>query len=135
MITGIGSYSETTQEFSVNWTSANGELSPASLVLAGQYTQAMFAADRTTLLDSIDEATNRATDARDAAGARDTLKSLLMTRGKQFRGVVMGQITDTQVLNELPTLPKMGENSALFLDVFKAMSRLWVRINQQAVAL
>ncbi len=132
MITGIGSYFQTTQEFGANWLASNGELAPASLILAGQYTQAMFVSDRTTLLALIEDASAKADAARIIAGNRDTNKANLMTRGKQFRGVVAGTITEKQALEDLPPMPDFKENAALFLDVFRKMSRLWARINLAA---
>ncbi len=134
-ITSYASYRPTTEEFVVNWGLANGELGANPILLAGDYDSAEFVADRTTLLATIDLVTTRAADSRTASANRDRAKYALLTRGKQFRGEVQGQITDKDYLRELTTVPPLSADYDKFSQPLRAMARLWARINANLVQL
>jgi hypothetical protein len=131
-ITSFASYRETTQEFVVNWGMANAELGTNPILLAGGYALADFTDDRTSLLTVMNLIETRAATERTAATNRDQAKLDMITRARQFRGEVQGQITAKDYLRELPQMPKTGADYDKFSEPLRAMARLWTRINANA---
>lgn len=131
-ITSIPSFRSTTEAFAVNWALANSELGTNPLILAGNYTLADFIADRTALLALMDAVDNANQVVHLAITERGNKKVDLMTRGKQFRGEVQGQITAKDYLMDLPALPSFSQDYDKFTKPLRAMARLWERINLNA---
>ncbi len=134
-ITSIASYDPTTEAFLINWNQANSELGAAPLTLAGDYSIADFTADRTSMIQSMNQVTLDASTSRDRAADRDVGKFNLLQRHKQFRGVVLGKITAPDYLKVLPASPRPGGDKSKFIDPLRAAANLWTRINTNATAL
>jgi hypothetical protein len=134
-ITSFGSYRATTEEFVVNWGLADGELGANPLFLAGNYGREEFLSDRASLLEAMDSVSDLAAAARTAMANRESAKNALLTRARQFRGEVQGQIVDKDYLRELPSAPPISGDFDKFSQPLRAIVRLWTRINANTASL
>ncbi len=127
-ITSIGSYIPTTGEFMANWTLANTEPEGA-VALGGGYTFDNLQTDRTRLMALINLVQSSASDLRIQTDERDNVKAFLMEKHAQFRGMVLGLITDADILKALPVAPRINADSSKFLAPLNATALVWERIN------
>jgi hypothetical protein len=123
------------QEFINHWQTVNvtvGGLPPAPILLQGGYSAEDLTADRTTLLNLMNEQPGLDNERSIAAATRDQAKAALQERFFQLEGAIKGVLFDRPVLQSIPKAPKFGAVESRFLQPFIDMKNLWTRINALA---
>lgn len=135
-ISDIGSYVSVMDEFLAHWEDVNTELggAPATdLKLQGNYTRALFLADR----DAIDAAITGLVgleNTREIGGQnRDTAKQALVGRMNQFRAILRALLPGTSYAGAAPLVPPFSSAESKFLNPFDDMANLWSKINTDTI--
>ena len=135
-ISDIGSYVSVMDEFLAHWEDVNTELggAPATdLKLQGNYTRALFLADR----DAIDAAITGLVgleNTREIGGQnRDTAKQALVGRLNQFRAILRALLPGSSYAAAAPLVPPFSSAESKFLTPFDDMAHLWSKINADTI--
>ena len=131
-ISDLGSYVPTMNEFAAHWEDVNTQLGGAAatdLKLQGNYTLAMFLADRAAI-DSAITGLVGLENTREIAGQnRDTAKQGLVGRMNQFRAILRALLPGSSYLGAAPLVPPFSSAESKFLTAFDDMANLWLKIN------
>ena len=129
MISAIGTYLPTVQEFITHWTQANAELGASPVLLQGGFTLANLQADRAALEAAILALQPVDNTRSSTASDRDIKKSAIRARLVQFRAIAIGQLAGSLYIRALPKMPRFSVNEATYLAAFDDMANLWGQIN------
>lgn len=139
-ISGPSSYPQTTEEFLAHWTLANGELPPASPLLAPslsvpQGPPASRATLETLYNDLIAkraELQSKLNAQETARGAINDMKVALLEQANQFNAAVRGQLPGSMYQDALPNVPGILMSAAPFTEPLDDAVDVWQKINDDA---
>jgi len=129
-ITGVGSWLPTIDEFNAHWLAVNAVVGGlGGFKLSGNYTQVMFAGDRTTLATAITDVQNKDNARQNAAGDRDVKRAAIRPRMLQFGPTVRGLLPNSRHIPGIPRTPGFSQSPGVWRDRMDDMVNLWLAIN------
>lgn len=135
-LSGIGSYVPTADQFVSHWGKVNeyrlAENKP-ELSLLGNYSRAMFVADRDQLDAAIRDLQRLKNDREFSADVRDERKEALVQILAQFRASVSVYLQNSRYSNAAPLVPNLPVAESKFMRPFDDSAVLWGKINADPV--
>ena len=135
-ISDIGSYVPVMDEFLAHWEDVNTQLggtSATDLKLQGNYTLALFLADRNAIDAALTGLIGLENTREIVSQDRDTAKQALVGRMNQFRAILRALLPGTSYAGAAPLVPPFSSAESKFLNPFDDMSNLWATINAATI--